>query len=290
MSEERELQHVDREVVPEDVHRLTAETVADARERVKIVEQLKGVAITYTQPSQWTDFGGKPYLDEKGCMRFAEVYGVSFSDIKVEKDAYEDERGRVIDFNVTVVAEWRGRKVEADGGRSTKDQFFNGSEDWVDESGQKKKRARRLPLSEIDVSRVRRAAVTNAKARATKAILGLSFTWDEVKKAMAAAGKDAGKAGKVDFGGKTETARATGKGRMSDTKRELAKLILEHVEGDREAAQETLVGLTTFKGRDGKQVPGRESVKELSDRQAEIALRKFREELDRLAAEGGGEE
>lgn len=261
--------------------RIDPQTVEIARERLEIFERLKRLAIGYTSPADWVLLSGKPYLTESGCMKFAEVYGVSFQSSRVEQVNYSDERGPVIMFVAVVTAEFRGRKVEEEGSASTAGQFFNGSEET--EGG--KKRAKRLPLSEIDIPNVRKKAITNAKARATKKILGLSFTREEMDAALSGAGKAAAAVSQVSYGGKSEVRQATGKGKVNDTKRRIGEMILEMCDGDKVMAGNLLEGYTEFQGRDGNMVRGKRSVADLTDRQAEVVIKKVEEEYKKFLAE-----
>lgn len=235
-------------------------TIIEARRRVEIMDKLKAVAISHTRPSNWTNFGDTPYLDEKGCMVFAQDFGVSFAGIHVEQVAYTDERGPVLDFIATLTATWLGRSIECDGGRSTKDKFFNGTND----DGTVK----RMPLSEIKVIDVRKAAVTNAKARATKAILALSFTKEEVQAALKAGGRDASKVGDVKFdkGSKGGKAGATAVDpSVAEKRAKLHEAILRYTEGDEEQAQRIIWALSKFQDKDGKE-RGATDISKMSDK------------------------
>ncbi len=268
-------------------------TLSQARERLDVLAGLKRLAIAYTTPDEWQRFGEKPYLEASGAMKFAEVFGVSFTDAKVETVHYTDERGPVTEFYASVVAHFRGRTCPAEGVASTADEFFNGKEPDPDEPS--KKRARRLPMSEIDRPSVRKKALTQAMATATKKILGLSFTWDEVQAAL---GDRAANVGSVAFGGKSEfagEAKKAGKGQMSPVKTELLRIVMDLAQGDQEVAKEFLYTLTKFKDKEGNE-RGSRSILDMSDAWAAKtlprakAMKEKADAQDRQAAEMAGED
>lgn len=66
-----------------------------------------------------------------------------------------------------------------------------------------------------------------------------------------------------------------------DTKSQIGKMLLEMCYGDKEQAALMLKGLTTFTNKDGKEIPGKTSIKTLSDKQAKVTLRKVKEQYDK---------
>ena len=260
-------------------------TLERAEERRKILEGLKLLAIRSTSPRDWCKMGDQPYLTESGCMKFAEIYGVCFSDLRVDSVPYNDERGPVIEFYAFVTASYQNRFDSESGSASTAETFFNGK-------GQDGK-PRRLPLSEVNRPNVRKKAITNAKARATKKLLGLTFTWEEVRRELAAVGKNPDDIPGVSYGdrstGSGGSRTSTGRGTITPEKKEIANSIYEMVGGDEDKAGDLLAAFTTFKGKDGEMVPGKRSVKDMTDKHAKAILRKVREEYQKFQAEQLGE-
>jgi len=218
------------------------QVIVAAEAKVKILSQLKQLAIGYTSPDDWVDFGGKPYLTEKGCMKFAEIFGVSFRDLKITTERDTDpETGPFVIYNVEVTAEFQGRAVPGDAACSTADP--------------------NIPFKDPAQRRLlaRKKAVTQAKARAVRSILGLSFTWDEVKRGLKTAGKDPGKVASVTFRGRSAKAKARGgAGSLTAAKREIGEWLIQMAGGDVSAAQDALQGYC-----------GKRSVRDLTD--AEVA-------------------
>lgn len=252
-------------------------TLEEARERLKLMAGLKKLAISYTTADEWKRFGDKPYLEATGAMKFAQVFNISFSGAVIQPFAYTDDRGPVTEFYASVTAHFGDRTCQGEGVSSTADEFFNGRE--VDPNDPEKKRTRRLPMSEIDRPSVRKKAYTQACADATRKILGLSFTWDEVNAAL---GQRAETVGSVQFGGKSEFKKAeqsAGKGAMSPDKQELLSIVMEAGHHSQEKAQNILYELTHFKGKDGSE-QGSRSVLSMSDAWVGRVLPKARKMIE----------
>lgn len=263
-------------------------TLERAEEKRKILEGLKLLAIRSTAPRDWCKMGDQPYLTESGCMKFAEIYGVNFSSLRVDPVHYTDERGPVIEFYAHVTASYQQRFDSETGSASTAERFFNGKA----ADG----KPARLPLSEINRPNVRKKAVTNAKARAVKKLLGLTFTWDEVIRELKAAGKNPDAIPGVTYGDRSTGSgnggggsTATGRGTLNEDKKELANVLFEMAGQDKALAANMLEKYTSFKGRDGNLVAGKRSVKDLSDKQAHVTLRIVKEEYKKFQAEQAGE-
>ncbi len=175
------------------------------------VVRLRRLALSATARSDWTSVGGQPYLGTAGCMKIAALFGVSLTGTRVQ--AARDDAGvsDVIRYVARTTARFLGRRVEVEGVASSSESFFS------------RRRGKRLPLSEIDLSAVRKKAVTNAQIRAVKCILGLGgITWDEVR----AAGVTKDGVAAVDFGrrGERESRAAAHQPAGAVTKRQPRRL------------------------------------------------------------------
>jgi hypothetical protein len=247
---------------------ITQGLIDQATAALALAPAFRSILIRSTNPTDWVLLGNKMYPQDGACMKIAGAAGVSYSGGKIEMEQYRDERGPVVAYHATVTASFRGRSMEEEGSASTADAFFNGTE--AGEDGVK--RSKRLPLSEINVGNVRKKAVTNAKGRATRKLLGIYYSTEEVQAAFGSAG---GTVAAVSYGGKS--APAAGKGTMNTCKAEIGNWILAIVEGDREAAGGMLERLTEFTAKDGKSVKGVRSIADLSDRRAEVTHHKVKE-------------
>jgi len=254
------------------------QTLVKAEERRKIHEGLKLLAIRSTNPEDWVMMGGKPYLTESGCMKFAQIYGVSFRDLQVNAVHYTDEEGPVIEFFATVTAIFQNRFDVESGSAATSEKFFN----RVDPET---KKVIRLPLSEINRPNVRKKAITSARARATRKILGLSFSKEEVIKALKEAGKDPSRIPGVTYGERHEKSRSTGKGILNETKKKIANMVFEMAGEDKELAQNMLESYSEFTAKDGTHIKGVRKVTELSDKRAQAVYGRVKKEYQQFLSE-----
>lgn len=258
-----------------------------AREYAQLLPALRNILILSTSPADWCEFGPKAYPCDAACMKIAGLAGVSFMEPHVDTIPYRDERGPVLMFVAKVMATHRGISQGDEGIASTAEEFFNGSE--PDPDNPEKKKARRLPLAEIKVPHVRKKAITNAKVRATRKLLGLYYSIDDVRQVFESAGRDTSRMGSVGFGGKSgEQNATTGKGSMSPVKRQIADMILAMVDppNDKAKAAEMLWAYTRFTDDKGKE-HGCRSVTELSDKWAAKVLPKVKADYDKQQKEGG---
>lgn len=257
-----------------------AQTVQKAEKLLDIYTQLRVISFKALAPKDFLNLGGKPYLTEAGAMKFAGIYGVSFKNIRVTQSNYEDEVGPVVAFQAEVTAVFQNRQ-------DTEIGMAASSEDFFKRKVLGKEETQRVPLSEIKVADVMKKAITNAKGRATRKILGLSFTWEEVKANFARAGKKAGDMVAVQYKGKSgERNTTTGKGTVNATKTELANKIFAMCEGNQEDAAEMLYSYSKFNTKDGNE-RGARSVKDMSDKWAEKTLEKVNEVYESFMAEQG---
>jgi hypothetical protein len=182
---------------------------------VEGVKKIKAISIKVTNYSDWSLQSGKPYLENMGCMKIAQLWGVNFLGRKFMPESGErisDANGDYILFTVQGGAEFKGRTVEDIGTCSTRDEFFG-------RSGGKAK-----PLQDVDLTDVKKKAVTNLQGRLLKKILGLSYTIEELRES----GIDLEKVGKVDYAG-----GGAGGGKISEAQgKRLFAILMSGSQGD----------------------------------------------------------
>lgn len=153
-----------------------------AEKRIGAVLKIKSMALRLTNFHDWTDMGGKPYLQVSGAEKIARLFGISWrftGDI-----ARKDEEGGHFSFEVPMEFIMSGISVEFRGSRSSKDPFFS------------KKRGEAIPPSEIDRTDVMKAAITNTIGNGITRLLGIrNLTWDDLKDAKV----EIDKIGRVDY-------------------------------------------------------------------------------------------
>lgn len=170
---------------------LNEEAIRRAEMMVEGVKKIKAISAKVTNANDWMVQNGNPYLQNTGCMKIAQLWGVNFLDRKFVPEGgefREDEKGSYYLFTVQGRAEFKGRIVEDVGTCSTRDDFF-GTKKNAD--GIRVFKA----LGEVDLENVKKKAVTNLQGRLLKKILGLSYTMEELRDA----GIDLGKSANVSY-------------------------------------------------------------------------------------------
>ena len=150
-----------------------------AEKSVALHDRMRRLALSSTEPCDWVDEGGKPYLQWSGSSKVALAFGVSYQVQKFDKEAVEDDRGKYVMYHCTGIISFRGQGMSEIGSASTRDPFFCAGKKWDEASHSYSKYDK--PLSEIDLSDVRKKAMTNFLGRALKSKIGLSFSWETIE-------------------------------------------------------------------------------------------------------------
>jgi len=149
-----------------------------AEERIDAVIKIKQMALKVTNPSDWTDQNGNPYLQVSGAEKVANLYSVSW---KISEPTIEYEESGHFTYTYHGVFTMMGRSIEVEGSRSSKDPFFK-KYNWIKEAG-KPDRKEEKPITEMDKRDVKMAAMTNLLGNGITRILGIrSLTWDDLEK------------------------------------------------------------------------------------------------------------
>jgi len=267
---------------PEGIEQQTKRIEAYVSAQVRI----RSACIRVTNVNDWTDMGGKPYLQWVGAAKVAGIFGISYDTPKFSEKYQSDESGSYVEFNVETMVRYGGRSVPEIGSASTRDGLYGVG--WrTGNDGKKEKYF--LPLSEVDVNDVKKKSLTNLLNRGIRSLLGLSFTWEEIEKITNGAITQA-KCSKVGFdkgkqGGSTEAPDT------AELRSKVRKQLLEICGGDEAGAKARLQKLTTFKGKDGKEVPGRTSMDAVSEKQLTYLAKDVEKEHKAMFPDGGqGEE
>lgn len=193
---------------------LNDEAIRRAELMVDGVKKIKAISAKVTNANDWTVQNGNPYLQNTGCMKIAQLWGVNFLDRKFVPESgefREDEKGSYYLFTVQGRAEFKGRVVEDVGTCSTRDDFFGTRK----ENGVKTYK----PLGEVDLENIKKKAVTNLQGRLLKKILGLSYTMEE----LIAAGINIGKSANVNY-----ASGGAGGGKISEAQKKRLFAIAMH--------------------------------------------------------------
>jgi hypothetical protein len=142
------------------------------------VKKIKRVALKLTQPDDWTDQQGKPYLEGSGSEKIALPFGISWTLINDPQPEFEEDGH----FTYTYRARFTmgNRTIEVDGSRSSRDGFFKKYDYSTDESGKTKKTEK--GVSAIIKRDVKMSAFTNLLGNGITRILGIrNLTWADLK-------------------------------------------------------------------------------------------------------------
>ncbi len=158
-----------------------------AEKRVDALNKIKRAALKATNPRDWTDQNGNPYLQVSGSEKVGRVFGMSW---RIEEPKYETEEGGHFSFTYKGEFSLAGATIEVIGTRSSKDPFFKKYKGKGDDRVE-------LPPSEIDKTDVKKAALTNLFGNGITRMLGLrNLTWDDLKEF---AGITRDQVGRVDY-------------------------------------------------------------------------------------------
>jgi hypothetical protein len=142
-----------------------------AEARIDAVIKIKQIALKVTNPSDWTDQQGKPYLQASGSEKIANLFNISW---RIDEPTMEEEADGTITYNYKGTFTLAGRSIEVEGSRSSRDEFFK--KYLYDQNG---KRIGEKPLDRRDL---KMAAMTNLLGNGITRLLGIrNLTWDDLK-------------------------------------------------------------------------------------------------------------
>lgn len=245
-----------------DIDKITEQ----AKKYMAVEKQLRNIAISVTNKHDWVDEGGKPYLMWSGAARVARALGVSFKNIQHEESLLQDEKGEFLICNITGDVHWKGDVISEMGSSHSRKVFFAKRFD------KQKQEYYLLPLSEIDRCDIKKMAHTNFLNRGLRSMVGLNFTWEEVEASLGISKSEI--TGKVAFKKETKD--------IESPKRKEIITMLKEMHG--ENARMTLEALTTFRGKDGTTVKGKNQLKDCSDKQVDMIYPKIKEQYEQHLA------
>lgn len=163
---------VDSSIVPVASEALV-ELAAQAERRVEAINKIKQYSLRLTQPGDWVDQNGRPYLQVSGAEKIARLFGISW---RIDEPIREELEGGHYIYTYKGYFSLAGAEIEVIGSRSSKDPFFKR---YVYVNGQRKE----LPPSEIDPGDVKKAAYTNCIGNGITRLLGLrNISYDDLEK------------------------------------------------------------------------------------------------------------
>lgn len=143
-----------------------------AEKRVDALVKIKRAALKSTNPKDWTNQNGNPYLQVSGAEKVGRIFGISW---RIDEPIKETLEGGHFSYTYKGYFTLAGATIEAIGTRSSKDGFFK-RYSW--NQGEKTE----LPPSEIDAGDVKKAAYTNCIGNGVTRLLGIrNLTWEDLK-------------------------------------------------------------------------------------------------------------
>jgi hypothetical protein len=163
------------EVVPHEDYFMN---IAEAR--IGFITKVIHLAIKATNPKDWVNQSGTPYLCGSGAEKIARVFGVTVGDATYKRQDNKDDKGdyylyifkgRVsLPSKLSASGEAIADSIVAIGTCSSRDNFFSKSYGKI------------LPQSEIEEGNILKSAYTNMEVNGITRLLGLrNLTWDELK-------------------------------------------------------------------------------------------------------------
>lgn len=155
--------------------------VAEAEKRVAVLKKILGVAIKRTNPTDWVDQNGKPYLGASGCEKVAPLFGLKMEGVVSERSERDDEKGKYYFYTFMGRFYWAGGDIEAIGTCSSRDKFF-GWQSAKKEGDKITEPAGYKPLHDIDETNIKKAAYSNLIVNGVTRALGIrSLTWNDLE-------------------------------------------------------------------------------------------------------------
>jgi len=137
------------------------ELAKQAEARIDAVIAIKKTALKVTNPGDWTDQNGKPYLQASGSEKIANLFNISW---RVDEPVLDTEEDGTITYTYRGIFSLRGRSIQAEGSRSSRDEFFK---KYIWENGKK------VGEKPIDRRDLRMAAFTNLLGNGITRLLGI---------------------------------------------------------------------------------------------------------------------
>ncbi len=241
------------------------ELARQAEQRVEAIKKIKILSLRVTNPHDWTDQGGKPYLQVSGAEKVARLFGISW---RFDLPVFIQEEDGHFRYEFKGYFSMGVAEVEVVGTRSSSDPFFCGSKD------------RPKPPSEIDKGDVMKAAFTNCIGNGVTRLLGIrNLTYED----LAEAGIDSSKIGKVEYRKGPEMSAGA-----QEQRAEIERMIMEMADNDPQKFSAALLKITSFPGKDGQTVLGKTKVEELSEKAVPVTYGKVQKLYAEWKTKNGG--
>lgn len=232
------------------------EPFAKAAAHLQMFEKLRDVAVQMTRPTDWHLFGDKPWPMRGAAEKIMRGLGLNLTihregGVPYTKRMAQDDIGAY--YIITVAGKISGGWGELDvmGFTSSRDMFFA----WDSQAQEFK------PLSQVKEENLIQAAYTNMVANAVMRYTGLSgCTQEDLEKHYGV-----GKVSQHKYAESAKKKTTTDTAERSTQMKELVAYCMVMGGGVETEAATLCEQMSSFKGKDGKHVPGKRSPKDLSD-------------------------
>jgi hypothetical protein len=200
--------------------------VQEVASRVDRMKRVKMSLLRATDPFDWRDMGGRPYLQDSGIQKVAMAAGLQFGAPEITVEEGEDKRGKWTRFICRMSATCRGKVGYDEGISSTRDDFFG------------RKNDKDIPHEEVDIESVRKKSITNAQHRLLVKLCAVNgISWAQVEAETGIKEQEG-----VRYKGSER--KTSGVGAWTPEKNRLWAYLLEMAGGDEDGAGERLLAFT----------------------------------------------
>jgi hypothetical protein len=255
-----------------------------AAAHLAMFEKLRTVALKLTRPTDWHQFGERPWPMRGAVEKISRALGLNIAVFRTEdgspytKRFSQDEKGAfyVVTVSGTVSGPWG--TLEAMGFCTSRDQFF--ASDGKDANGEIVWK----PFFEIKEENIIQSAYTNFVANAVMRYTGISaFTKADLDQAYGAGAVS----GHVYAESKPKKTAADTDVRSAHMK-ELAAICMVMADGVESEAGIICESFSSFtSSKDGKLVPGKRSPRDLSDGRLNVTVQTARKEWESFLSKSG---
>jgi len=242
------LTEMDLIAVPPEAMRL--ERVVERTEKqIEVFKKIRVICLRLTNERDWLYQGDGLSLNETGAQKMGIAWGMDINCDKIDLEWVSDDRGRYYIYTATGrgYSKKLGRMIEDIGTCSSRDDFFGKiGKEWK-------------KLEDVDMTDVKKKAVTNLYRRLITRCLGLS---NVTEAELASAGLDLTKIEKVLYGEDRKKAEAELTPELLGKRGEIEKIALELAHGDRSGMKPIIKAASTWQDKEKNDV-FREDVRDI---------------------------
>ena len=215
----------------------------------RVITAMQKILVAVAHDGDWVVQDGKAGLCSAGAERYLKFFPMRFVNWSSEKQEWTDKEGPAYRWVYRCTAEFNGSCTQVEGRFSTRDKFLGfRNQQW-------------RPLEEIDESDIRAAAMHVCRGEGIKVMLGLRAIPEGALRKLGVPLKDARR---IEHTRGADGGAPAATGDDATLQKRLRMMLLDMSNGDTAEASKLLESTTGFTGKDGKEVPGRKRVEQLT--------------------------